>query len=179
VTEFSDPQVCATRSFFRRRIVDPVFAALRQGVTPEKLALSIAFGIVLGMCPILGAPTFLCIAATLLFRLNPAAIQVANYLVYPLQIVLIIPFIRLGEWMFGRTPLVLSSTQILALFKESFFDALATLWMALLCGTAAWIVTGAASVAVLYLVLTPVMRKVAATILLRRQAAVPPPSAPL
>lgn len=38
----------------RRQIVTPVVALLRQGATPEKLALSLALGIALGVFPVLG-----------------------------------------------------------------------------------------------------------------------------
>ena len=40
--------------FFRRRVLGPVLDLLRQGITPEKVALSIAFGVVLGVFPALG-----------------------------------------------------------------------------------------------------------------------------
>jgi uncharacterized protein (DUF2062 family) len=55
------------RGFFHRRIVAPILALLTQGITPEKIALSLALGIVLGVFPVLGSTTVLCAAAALLF----------------------------------------------------------------------------------------------------------------
>src|SRR5512134_1071225 len=87
----------ARRGFWRRRVGDPIVALLRQGLTPEALALSLAVGLVLGVFPIIGATTILCGLAGSVFRLNHVALQLANYLAYPLQVPLILAFVRLGE----------------------------------------------------------------------------------
>jgi hypothetical protein len=39
--------------------------------------------------------------AAVVLRLNFPALQLVNYLVYPLQILLLWPFARLGKWLFG------------------------------------------------------------------------------
>jgi uncharacterized protein (DUF2062 family) len=90
--------------FLHRRLVRPVLDLLRQGVTPEKIALSLALGVALGVFPVLGSTTALCALAALALRLNLPAIQIVNYFVYPLQIALLIPFFRLGERLF-RAPI--------------------------------------------------------------------------
>ena len=74
---------------------------LRQGTTPDAIALSIALGFVLGLFPLLGLPTLLCAVAAAVLRLNAPAIQAVNYLVYPLQLALLAPFARLGGFIFG------------------------------------------------------------------------------
>src|SRR3981081_2804173 len=45
------------QGFFYRRLVRPLLDLLRQGATPEKLALSVALGAMLGVFPMLGATT--------------------------------------------------------------------------------------------------------------------------
>jgi uncharacterized protein (DUF2062 family) len=77
---------------------------LRQGVSPRRLALTIALGFAIGCIPVLGVPTLLCAALALLLRLNQPAIQAANYAAMPLQLLLIVPFMRLGKWMFEFGP---------------------------------------------------------------------------
>jgi hypothetical protein len=47
----------------RCRVVQPVIDLLTQGISPEKIALSLAFGIVLGVFPVLGSTTLLCALA--------------------------------------------------------------------------------------------------------------------
>lgn len=72
---------------------------LLQGVSPERLALTLALGCAIGCIPVVGVPTLLCAALALALKLNLPAIQAANYLVMPLQLVLIVPFVRLGGWL--------------------------------------------------------------------------------
>jgi uncharacterized protein (DUF2062 family) len=72
---------------------------LRQGVSPDRLALTLALGFAVGCIPVLGAPTLLCAGLALALRLNLPAIQAANYAAMPLQLVLIAPFLRLGGWL--------------------------------------------------------------------------------
>ena len=74
--------------FFHRRIIAPIVALLTQGITPEKIALSLACGIVLGIFPVLGSTTILCAAAAVLFGLNLPAIQLVNSLDLPDAVVL-------------------------------------------------------------------------------------------
>src|ERR1700692_2676016 len=70
---------------------------LRQGISPPRLALTLALGFVIGCIPLIGLPTGLCALIALAFRLNQPAIQAANYAAMPFQIALIVPFVRLGE----------------------------------------------------------------------------------
>src|SRR5579872_6178647 len=86
------------------RVVEPLLSLLRQGLSPERLALSVALGIALGVFPVLGTTTLLCGLAAILFRLNVPAMQLVNYLVFSLQLALLIPFIRLGELLYGADP---------------------------------------------------------------------------
>lgn len=80
---------------------------LLDGLSPERLAITLALGFVLGFIPVIGLPTALCAILAASLRLNLPAIQVANYAAMPFQIALIVPFVRMG----GRlTPAVAKST---------------------------------------------------------------------
>jgi uncharacterized protein (DUF2062 family) len=76
-----------------------VSGGLSQGITPRRLALTLALGFAIGCLPVVGMPTLVCAALALALRLNLPAIQAANYSVMPLQLVLIVPFVRLGGWL--------------------------------------------------------------------------------
>ena len=89
---------------FWARTRERVFTWLKEGITVERLALSLALGFVLGICPLIGVPTILCGVAAVVLRLNFPALQLVNYLVYPLQILLLWPFVRLGKLLFGAEP---------------------------------------------------------------------------
>lgn len=72
---------------------------LSQGISPRRLALTLALGFAIGCIPVVGIPTVLCATLALTLRLNLPAIQAANYVAMPFQIALIVPFVRLGQWL--------------------------------------------------------------------------------
>jgi uncharacterized protein (DUF2062 family) len=147
--------------FLWRRIRRPILELLRQGVTPEKMALSLALGMALGVFPVLGTTTALCALVAFIWRLNLPAIQMVNYFVYPLQIALLIPFFRAGEKLFGAPRLPLSVSQILAMAHASFWGATRFLWTTIWHAALVWCLLAPAFVALLYVTLTPLLRRVA------------------
>ena len=64
-----------------------------------------------------------------------------SYLMWPIQILLIIPFIRLGEFIFSVHPKNHSLEEIITSFQTSFFQTLSHLSFELLCGFGGWIFT--------------------------------------
>ena len=146
------------RDFLQRRLVGPLLALLRQGVSPRKLALSLALGIVIGLVPILGVSTALCALAALVLRLNMPAIQLVNYLLTPLQLLLIIPLLRLGEWLARapRFPITLEAG--LALLSQGVFNAVSILSTAIAHAALGWIVLAPLAAFTLFRVLEPVLR---------------------
>lgn len=144
-------------AFWKRRVVSPVVELLRQGLTPEKIAITLALGITLGVTPVIGSTALLCTLAAIVFRLNLAAIQLVNWLVYPLQLVLLIPFLRLGAWMFGTKSSELSVTYIFALIRTNLFSAVAILWTVTIHAIVAWLLLGSIATGLLYLLLLPVL----------------------
>jgi uncharacterized protein (DUF2062 family) len=74
---------------------------LSQGVSPRRLALTLALGLAMGCIPVFGISTLICIGLAFALRLNLPAIQAANYAVMPLQLLLIFPFVRLGNRLFA------------------------------------------------------------------------------
>ncbi len=114
------------RAFLRRKLVDPLARQLRQGVSPARLALALALGLVLGTFPVLGATTVLCAVAGVALRLNQPAIQVANYAAYPLQLALFVPLFRAGAWLFGAPPLTFTVADARAALARDASGTIAT-----------------------------------------------------
>ena len=73
-----------------------IISSLRD-LSPENAALLLTIGLVLGIFPVYGLPTILCILASLVARVNFAALQIVNQLSWPLQIAMLVPFARLGS----------------------------------------------------------------------------------
>ena len=148
-------------SFFRRRVARPIVELLRQGVTPEKMALSLALGAVLGVFPVLGTTTALCALMAFIWRLNLPAIQIVNYFVYPLQIALLIPFFRAGEILFGAPHLPLSLAEILTVVHASLWGATCFLWTTIWHAAVAWCLIAPMFVALGYVILVALLRRIA------------------
>jgi uncharacterized protein (DUF2062 family) len=155
------PSSAPAAGFVRRRIVEPILALLRQGISPEKLALSLAFGFGLGIFPVFGATTLLCAVAAVALRLNLPAIQLVNYLTSPVQLVLIIPFVRVGEHLVGAPPQPLTIKAGLALLAAGVLNAVSELRGAIVHAMIGWLLIGPVVIYVLYRVLRPVLARAA------------------
>ncbi len=140
------------------RWLEPFINLLKQGISPEKLALTIALGIILGVTPVIGSTTALCALAAVLLRLNLPAIQLVNGIVYPLQFVLLIPYYRLGAWMFRADASSISLSGVLDLIKTGVIHAVLTLWTVTMHALAAWLLSGMVAAGILYLALVPLLR---------------------
>jgi len=106
--------------WFRRKVKEPLLAELKQGITAKQLALACAVSLAISVNPFIGTTTLLCLLAGKIFRLNHVVMQTINYFSYPLQIALIIPWIRLGEKLTGSEAQVIEFTQMKAEFSQSF-----------------------------------------------------------
>ena len=141
-----------------RPVIQWVRHLLRQGISPEKIALTIALGIVLGVTPVLGSTTLLCTLAAIALGLNLPAIQLVNGVVYPLQFILLIPFYRLGARIFGASASTISLGGVAALIKAGVGHAITTLWVVTMHALVAWLALGAVTSAILYVLLVPPLR---------------------
>jgi uncharacterized protein (DUF2062 family) len=149
-------------SFWQRRIVAPIVAQLRQGITPEKIALTLALGAVLGIFPILGATTALCAIAGIWLKLNQPVIQIVNYFMYPLQIALLLPFYRVGETLFGQPHVpIFSVTELMTRFQESPTQFMVDYGMVGVYGIVVWTLVAPLLVAGIYYAARPLLRALA------------------
>lgn len=131
---------------------------LRQGISPRRLALTLALGFALGCIPVIGVTTVLCAVLAIVLRLNLPAIQVANYAAMPLQLALIVPFVRLGGWLVSSAPARLVTPR--ALLHLSTLSLAARL--SGLAGEAllAWLLVAVPAVALITALLTWMLRRI-------------------
>jgi uncharacterized protein (DUF2062 family) len=142
-----------------RRVALPILALLRMGASPEKLAWSIAAGLLIGINPILGSTTILCLAIAFVFRLNVAASQIGNHIVYPLELVLILPFIHVASRIFHTEPIPLSASELLHAAREHPIELTRRLWLWEWHAFLLWAILAALAIPLLALALTPILRK--------------------
>ena len=117
------------RKFLRNRVVKPVLDVLRYGATPERLAWSIAVGMVVGVNPLLGSTTVAALAVASGLRLNVVASQLGNHVVYPAQLLLFPVFVAMGSWLFRTASLPLGMHVLLAAAKLHPWETTRMLWM--------------------------------------------------
>jgi len=142
-----------------KRVFLTVLALLRQGVTPEKIALSIALGAVIGVFPVLGSTTLLCAAAALFLRLNVPIIQLVNYLIYPLQLILFLPFLKAGSRIARAAPVTLSMQEVFSMMQSDLWRLIKILWTASVGAMALWLMLSPFVIAGIYFTLAPVFRR--------------------
>ncbi len=133
------------------------FSWLSQGISPRRLALTLALGFAIGCIPVVGIPTVLCATVALALRLNLPAIQAANYVAMPLQLVLIVPFMRIGRWLVASAA-PFHPTQ--ALLRLPALDVAARLGGLAAQALLAWLLMAIPAVGLLTVTLTLMLRRI-------------------
>lgn len=132
-------------NWFKKRITSLsalVKDLLTQGLTKRQVTLALVVGISIGCMPLVWGTSILCVVAAYLLRLNQVLVQLANYLVYPLQILLFIPFLKAGGWLFvtsSASNLQLSSA--FSLLKSSPLEFFHQFWLLNAQGLVVWLLT--------------------------------------
>ena len=151
-----------TGGWLRRRVLPVLVAQLRQGMTPEQIALTVALAAVISIFPIFGAATGLCALVAMLLRLNQPLIQLANYLMTPLQLALLLPFYRAGETLFGQPHVpIFSVDELVQRFHAGPLQFFADYGKVGLYGVAVWLLVAPLLVLLLYALLKPLLRRLA------------------
>lgn len=155
----------APTSWLRRRLIDPVLALLRAGLSPGKLALTVSLGMAFGLVPTFGVTTLVSAAVGLRLRLNLPLMQLAAHLMSAFQLALLIPFLRGGATILGEGHRVahLTLRGLRQLIDHDGWGAVGQLlWRAQLGALLLWAMAAVPLVAVLYFVFRAVFRQVLA-----------------
>lgn len=154
--------------FWRRRIVAPVLAQLTQGVTPDKIAATLAVGTACSMFPFLGFTSLLNLAVGIRLRMNQPILQTLNQLLGPVHLVMIVLYVRCGEWIWRADDEKFSLRELLqTLHDASVRDFVHRFGWASIHAFTAWAISVPLIIAGLYYGLRPALRRAAA---LRRPA---------
>jgi uncharacterized protein (DUF2062 family) len=98
--------------------VEPIIRQLTQGVSPKKIALTLAVGSALALFPILGTTTALCLLAGVLLGLNQPIIQAINATCIVVYFPLIAVFVRLGDVLSGSARSSLDVPLMISMFSH-------------------------------------------------------------
>lgn len=146
-------------NWLHHRLRKPLLALLRTGLAPQRLALCVAVAIVVGNIPILGVSTVLCAGIALIFRLNLPAIQLVQAAMAPTQLLLIIPLVRLGEWVLRAPAQAVSIKGAFALMSQGIWQAVVILRDAIFHALLAWGLLAPFCVYLLYRLLAPLFER--------------------
>lgn len=134
------------------RFKELIGKALPQGISPHQLALTITLGVIIGILPVAWGSTLLCALLAFFLRLNQAVIQAVNYLSYPVQIALFVPFYLMGAKFFPWGP-SLSREALLGGFRKGWQENISLMITATLKAISAWLIITPAFAITLYLIL--------------------------
>ena len=157
-----------------RRGILPILALLRMGATPRTLAWSIAVGLLIGINPALGTTTAMCLAVTFACRLNVVAAQLANHAMFPVELALVIPFIRLGSRVFHTAPLPLSPHTFFVAARTTPFALIRQLWTWEWHAFVLWALIAIVTAPLIAVALTPLLQRLLTRIQQHQYPIVPP-----
>jgi uncharacterized protein (DUF2062 family) len=152
---------------FRESLTDRVQVAqekmlewLQCGMAPRQLAFTLALGFAIGCVPLLGVTTGICALLAIALRLNMPAIQAANWLAMPLQMVLLIPFLRLGQWLFRGESISFNPAILFAQIEAAPWHVLMQMSGLFEHALLAWLITAGPALLLMTVLLTPLMHRV-------------------
>ncbi len=117
------------RNIVRCRILRPILRLLKRGVSPKRLAWSLAIALMVGINPFIGTTTLLMLLLASVFRLNHVATQIGIHAVAPLQWLLFLPFVHAGIVVFGTHRLPFSKHDIMQLSHRHPLHLIHLLWL--------------------------------------------------
>ncbi|TDU73123.1 hypothetical protein EI77_01591 [Prosthecobacter fusiformis] len=146
---------------WRRWVVNPIMQQLTQGTTPAKISQAIAYGITLGIFPIIGSNTLLTLLAGVPLKLNQPILQAFKTLAYPLQWALILGFYRAGEWLFNAPHVSIHIPSMIERFFAEPIPFFKDYGMTALYGIAVWCLVAPVLMAVIYFSSKPLIEHLA------------------
>lgn len=132
----------------------PLIAYLHQGMMPEKLALAVALGAVLG------TTTIICTTLALILELNLPAILLVNLFVYPLQLIFLIPFLKIGSSLIGGPEITLTLHELMEQAGRNIWEMIHTLWLANLFGLMIWTLIAVPAGVIIYYLSRTLFRRI-------------------
>jgi uncharacterized protein (DUF2062 family) len=148
--------------FWRRRVLQPIRTQLTQGVSPDQIAATLAVGTACSVFPIFGITSLVNLGVGISLRMNQPILQALNQLLGPVQIALILVYVRLGEVIWRSEEHQLTMGQMMREFHErSLVEFVQQFSWAGVHALTAWVITSPLLVGALYVSLRPAIRRAA------------------
>ncbi|KAK8677725.1 hypothetical protein V6N13_143248 [Hibiscus sabdariffa] len=145
--------------WFNKKIVDPLLQILRKGAEPRQLAFSAALGFTLGIFPICGVTVLLCGMAIALLgsHCHSPTVMLANFLATPIELSLVVPFLRFGEVLSGGPHFPLTSDALKKVLSD---QASSELLFSIARALLGWLVAAPVILVTLHMIFLPIFKAV-------------------
>ena len=147
------------QEFFQRKLTAPIRGQIQQGATPQGMALTVSCGIAIAIFPLLGSTMLLCLIAGIVFKLNQPVLHAVNYILFPLQLILIPVFLKCGEKLTNSPPIVFDPLLIIHEFSTDVGSFFTKYGMAGLHGVLVWLIVAPLVVWISYQILIRIFKK--------------------
>jgi len=144
---------------FRDKLLVPIRLVPKNGLSAEKLAFSIAIGIVAGLFPVIGATTVVSLLLTWIFKQNILVVQSVQWALALVQVLLIVPFIRLGAFILQVPRCSISIEQINLAFKPGVLEGIKAIGVLQLYGIFTWLLIAVPLGAICYFSALKIFKK--------------------
>lgn len=124
--------------FWRRRVRDPILRELSIGTTMPKVTMACILGLISASWPQIGTNPIMAILLSWITRCNKAIVSGVSIVFSPLQYLLMIPFLRLGETLLGVPHFETSVPEILTIVFTDPIGSFAILGIPLLHAILGW-----------------------------------------
>lgn len=129
-----------------------------SGLSPRSMVLTVCIGGAMGLLPLIWGTSLLCLWLGQRFRLNHLVLQSINYLLYPVQLALLVPFCKLGTLLILWGPSI-APDQLLTVHHAGVFSALSLLLWLSFKALLAWLITVPPVALLVYLLLTRMVKR--------------------
>ncbi|MFW6151388.1 MAG: DUF2062 domain-containing protein [Verrucomicrobiota bacterium] len=143
-----------------RNVVSWVKKLLGEGLTSRRLAMGLALSLTIAVFPVFLLPAAVCGLLAVILRLNQPVMQAVNYVAGPVQILLFIPFMRLGEHVFDLQAFPLSLRALRGFLDEGILHTFYKLSSAIGRAAAGWAIFAPFGLVLFYLIFFPLLRRV-------------------
>ena len=123
-----------------KKLKQVILDYLSQGLSRRRVALAIAAGLAIGIFPIYGPMSMLCLGLGWVTGLNATILLAGLYAMSFAKPLLILPFLLIGEWVFQADPMGISLVELARRFSMSPWATLAEFAWSLVHAIVGWLV---------------------------------------
>ncbi len=146
-------------TFYIQKIKNKFIDIISEEWSDQKVALAISLGFVIGVVPFfLGLSIYLSFFVAWRFKLNHILIQFISNIIYPLQLLLFIPFLKFGTSLFSLRASDFSFDIVFSLMTNNPLECIRMFGMYNIYGLLLWLIISSLLSPLLYFILKRIIK---------------------